>query len=45
MVLISTVESKASDQSRQLEAFFPVTDPDTNELIGAVILVVEAESF
>lgn len=44
MVLISNVESEASDQSRQLEAIFPVTDPDTNELIGAVILVVEAES-
>jgi len=44
MVLISN-ESDASNQSRQLEAFFPVTDPDTNELIGAVILVIEAESF
>ena len=45
MVLISSVESQASDQSRQLEAFYPVIDPDTNELIGAVILVMEAESF
>ena len=45
MVLISSVGSEASEQARQLEAFFPVTDPDTNELIGAVILVVEAESF
>ena len=45
MVLISTVGSEASEQARQLEAFFPVIDPDTNELIGAVILVVEAESF
>ena len=45
MVLISNVESEALNRSRQLEAFFPVADPDTNELIGAVILVVEAESF
>ena len=45
MVLINNVESDSLDRSRRLEAFFPVTDPDTNELIGAVILVVEAESF
>jgi len=45
MVLISSVDSQASDKSRQLEAFLPVIDPDTNELIGAVILVIEGESF
>ena len=45
MVLISKVETDVSDRPRQLEVFSPVIDPDTNELIGAVILVVEAESF
>jgi len=45
MVLIGNVDSKGSARLSQFEAFFPVADPDTGELIGAVVLIVDAESL
>ncbi len=45
MVSIGDIEFDDSGKQRQFEATFPVTDPDTDELIGAVILVIDADAL
>jgi len=45
MVSVGNIEFDGSGQTRQFEAIFPVTDPDSDELIGAVILVVDADAL
>ena len=45
MLSIGDIESDGTGQSRQFEAAFPVADPDTGALIGAVILVVDADAL
>lgn len=45
MVSIGDIEFDESGQQRQFEAIVPVTDPDTDALIGSVILIVDADAL
>jgi len=44
-VTIGDIEFDGSGQPSRFEAVFPVADPDTQELIGSVILFVDADAL
>jgi hypothetical protein len=45
LMRVGEIASDGPNQSRRFEAVVPVADPDTDELIGSVILVVDAEAL
>jgi hypothetical protein len=45
MVSVGDIVFNGSGQPRQFEAIFPVADPETDELIGSVILVIDADAL
>ena len=45
MVSVGDIGFDESGKQRQFEATIPVADPDTDELIGAVIVVIDADAL
>ncbi len=45
LVRVGEIASDGPGQSRRFEAIVPVADPDTDEVIGSVILVVNADAL